>query len=812
MSAPDKAVFLSYASQDVAAALRISTALRAAGVEVWLDQEGGLVGGDAWDRKIREQIGSCTLFVPLISANTQARHEGYFRLEWKLAEDRSHLIAKGKPFIVPVSVDGTTERGALVPDAFLAVQWTRLPGGEAPAAFVVRVQKLLGGPSSESTTATTRPLDDAQGRRISAPASGPPVSSDLAVQNIAAPTVVGRPIEGAFETVVHLRPLWRRALPFAATAIATLLVAGLVAWRLWPTAASAPVNRFSYRLPDGQAFRGTGRHVLAVSPDGRRFVFHATGGLYVRSLGELEARVIPGTEGALSEPFFSPDGQSVGYAEARELKRIALNGGSPVVIGALGGRSSAAGASWAPDGTILFADEAAILRVPATGGTPVVLIPAPNGKRLMNPRLLPDGDTVLFTEGPRIGESRGEVGIVAQKISTGERKVLVEGGVDARYLATGHLVYVVGNVLMGVAFDARRLAVTGGAVRVVQGVMMSAAVTGMKAANYGVAADGTLVWVYSAVSGDSDVWQLALSDRAGKLTALALPPGPYDTPRASPDGTRVAVGVADPKEAHIAIYDLDGKTALRPLTFRGNNRYPVWSRDGERVTFQSDREGDRAIFWQLANGTGPAERLTKPEKDTAHVPASWSPKDETLLFAVVPTSDLRSPGALWTYARASGTAAPFGNVKAAAHSPMFSPDGRWVAYAISGNSGGIYIQPFPATGAQHQLPRLETEGLGNIPFWSPDSTILFYEYTATQFGAVTVTTQPTVAFGNSTQVPRSFPAGSASLPRAYDIMPDGRLIGRIAPGQATGADGAGQMEIRIVLNWTEELKRLVPVK
>ena len=143
-SAPRGAVFLSYASQDAEAARRIAEALRAVGVEVWFDQN-ELVGGDAWDAKIRGQISSCALFVPVISANTQARQEGYFRLEWKLAEDRSHLMAKGKAFIVPVSVDATTERGALVPDAFLAVQWMKLPGGETSPAFVARVQKLMGG-------------------------------------------------------------------------------------------------------------------------------------------------------------------------------------------------------------------------------------------------------------------------------------------------------------------------------------------------------------------------------------------------------------------------------------------------------------------------------------------------------------------------------------------------------------------------------------------------------------------------------------------------------------------------------------------
>jgi TolB-like protein/Flp pilus assembly protein TadD len=143
------AVFLSYASQDADAARRIADALRAADVEVWFDQS-ELRGGDAWDQKIRRQIKECALFVPIISASTQARHEGYFRLEWHLAEQRSHLIARGRPFIVPVTVDQTNDANALVPDAFLAVQWMRLAGGEASAAFCERVKKLLAGDSAEA--------------------------------------------------------------------------------------------------------------------------------------------------------------------------------------------------------------------------------------------------------------------------------------------------------------------------------------------------------------------------------------------------------------------------------------------------------------------------------------------------------------------------------------------------------------------------------------------------------------------------------------------------------------------------------------
>lgn len=145
MSAPSPAaVFVSYASQDAEVARRICDALRAAGIEVWFDQN-ELVGGDAWDRKIRSQIRDCTLFLPIISASTQARLEGYFRLEWKLAEDRSHLMAKGKPFLVPVVIDATNERDARVPDSFLAVQWTRLPDGETSDKFCTRLKHLLAG-------------------------------------------------------------------------------------------------------------------------------------------------------------------------------------------------------------------------------------------------------------------------------------------------------------------------------------------------------------------------------------------------------------------------------------------------------------------------------------------------------------------------------------------------------------------------------------------------------------------------------------------------------------------------------------------
>ncbi|MBC7369156.1 MAG: TIR domain-containing protein [Undibacterium sp.] len=207
MSEENKAVFLSYASQDTPAVERIADALRAAGVEVWFDKN-ELVGGDAWDAKIRGQIASCALFVPVISAATQARGEGYFRLEWKLAVDRSHLMAHDQPFLLPVVVDATPDAAARVPPEFRAVQWTRLPGGETPAKFCARVGKLLGGdpagpiggraPGSDVGAS----LDGARGRGRAAPR---PKSS----RSWLVPAILG----GAVLVALALWQPWKNSAP-----------------------------------------------------------------------------------------------------------------------------------------------------------------------------------------------------------------------------------------------------------------------------------------------------------------------------------------------------------------------------------------------------------------------------------------------------------------------------------------------------------------------------------------------------------------------------------------------------------------------
>jgi TolB-like protein/predicted Zn-dependent protease len=194
MSEATKAVFLSYASQDAEAAKRICEALRAAGVEVWFDQS-ELVGGDAWDQKIRRQIKECALLIPIISAATQARTEGYFRLEWRLADQRTHLMAKGRPFLLPVVIDDTRDADAHVPDSFAEVQWTRLPGGETSPAFASRVKKLLigeivAGVADPGPPAPPRPATSSKRPRWLAPVIGGAVVALLAL-------VISRPWEQA---------------------------------------------------------------------------------------------------------------------------------------------------------------------------------------------------------------------------------------------------------------------------------------------------------------------------------------------------------------------------------------------------------------------------------------------------------------------------------------------------------------------------------------------------------------------------------------------------------------------------------------
>jgi Tol biopolymer transport system component len=305
-----------------------------------------------------------------------------------------------------------------------------------------------------------------------------------------------------------------------------------------------------------------------------------------------------------------------------------------------------------------------------------------------------------------------------------------------------------------------------------------------------------------------------LGDGRSDAVALKVAPGSYTHPRVSPDGRVLAVGRGDGANASdIWTYDLSGTAEMRRLTFDGRNRFPVWSGDSRRVTFQSSRDGAGGIFWQAADGSGAPTRLTTAANGEEHVPEAWSRDGTRLLFSVL--KELRY--SLWVFTPEGRKVEPFGTVTSAERlSATFSPDGRWVAYASTAASGalrsqdrGVFVEPFPSTGEKHQAPKLV---LDYHPVWSPDGSRLFYVPAAARpTVSVAVTTRPSVSFGAPVELPRHpRPAIVSNGIRGYDVLPDGRFLSLIPEGGDPTT--AAPNEIRVVLNWTEELKRLVPTK
>jgi serine/threonine-protein kinase len=431
-----------------------------------------------------------------------------------------------------------------------------------------------------------------------------------------------------------------------------------------------------------------------------------------------------------------------------------------------------------------------------------------DGEEAHGPQILPGGQLVLFTLATGTARDRWDRGrIVVQSLASGVRTTLVDGGSDARYFATGHIVYALSGVLYAVPFDTQRLAVTGAAVPIVEGVSRA---TGNQtgAAHFSVSETGSLIYIPGppdASAGLGETMQLGLIDRKGVIEPLPLPPDAYQMPRVSPDGTRMAFGTDDGKEAIVWIYPLLGKAPRRRLTFGGNNRFPIWSADGKRIVFQSDRDGDAALFWQPADGGGTAERLTTPMGSTSHVPESWSPHGDRLLYSVETQGDI----ALWVFSVQDRKATPYGDVRSTTPiAATFSPDGRWVAYASTDREKQtVYVQPFPATGAKYQLV---AKGLDtpSHPVWSPDGKELFYNPRPLGLEVVSVSTTPTFAFGNSVPVPRPFQLTPPEQRRAYDITPGGKFVARISATRTQY--GAQAPHIQVVVNWFEELRERVP--
>jgi serine/threonine-protein kinase len=601
-------------------------------------------------------------------------------------------------------------------------------------------------------------------------------------------------------------PLWK----FFAVALATTVIvgslAGFIVWRLTRTS-SAQVVRFSLALPANQRFTNAGRHMLAISADGRQIAYVANGKLFVKRLSEAEAAPVKGTEleaisdSGITNPVFSPDGLFTAYYRVAEraIKKVASTGGTPTTICTA---TNPLGMTWEASGILFSQQDTGIMRVSADGGQPELLAGL-KGEVAHDPQLLPGGRSLLFTVVPIAGLPPR---IVLQSLGSGQRRSLIEDAADARYVATGHLVFFRNGVLFAAPFDVRREAVTGATVSVVEGVRRNIGGVG-GAAQFAVSDDGSLVYVPGSTF-LSTQRVLRRVDRTGAQEAVSVAGGAYTSPRISPDGRWLAVGTDDGSDASVWLYELSGASSIRRLTLSGRNRYPVWAADSTRVTFQSDRNGDAGIFSQPIDG-GPAERLTKPEPGASHIPESWAPDGKTLLFDVVRDGAF----SLHAYIRAEQQIRPLGVESMFMPSAVFSPDGQWIAYyhrPPGSTSGSLIVQSFSSPFTTHEV----YNGGGIHPFWSRWHGQLQLLYRLpNRLESVDVTTGQAIGFGKVTEYRwRQLPGDSPEVARVMDPMPDGEHF--IAVDQPVDGDSRapGGEIIQVVLGWFEELKAHVPTR
>jgi serine/threonine-protein kinase len=536
--------------------------------------------------------------------------------------------------------------------------------------------------------------------------------------------------------------------------------------------------------------------VVALSPDGSQVVYAANNSLWLRPVEQLQAIQVAGTEAEARGPFFSADGQSIGFWATGQLKKVSVSGGAPVILAEV--PANPRGASWGADDMVLYGQPEGIMRVPGASGTPELLIPVEQGEVIHGPQMLPGDEWVLFTLRAS-GVSWDEAEIVAQSTVTGERTVLVSGGRDGRYVRTGHLVYGLNGVLFAVPFDVGSRRVTGGPVPLVEGVRSATGGGTAAAVQFSVSTNGSLAYVPGSAAGVQRT--LVWVDREGREEPINVPPRAYTYARLAPDGSRIALDSRD-EENDIWIWDLMRET-LQRLTFDpGLNRGPSWTPDSQRIAFTAQRDGTENIYWQAADGSGTAELISESELPRA--PKSFTADSTRMLF----TQPLAPPYDIGVITVDSERQVEMLlETQFSEANGELSPDGEWLTYQ-SNESGQdeIYLRPFPDVDSSR---RQVSTGGGSRPLWSRDGSELFYYVGPGTIMAVPIQLGAELILGRPEVIIQGSYATPLNTGRHYDVSLDGQRFLLLRDAGDTSADAAAPQVI-LVQNWFEELKERVP--
>jgi Tol biopolymer transport system component len=603
-------------------------------------------------------------------------------------------------------------------------------------------------------------------------------------------------------TVAQAAAVPKSKLWAVAAGLAVLLIAAL--WAPWRATRpiERPLVRLDVDLGPNVSLGGYSGADAIISPDGTRLVYMSQGRLFTRRLDQPNTTELAGTQGAYA-PFFSPDGQWVAFFSSGKLQKISVDGGPPI---ALCNTGAGMGGSWGEDGNIIASlrSPGGLSRIPSVGGAPTPVTELQTGEVTHRwPQILPGGKAVLFTANAT-GNGFSEANIEVMSLADHRTKTLVRGGAFGRYLPSGHLVYVNRGTLFAVPFDVNRLEVRGTPVPMLDQVGSDA----YGAAQFDFSQTGTLI--YRGGEAGSGLLTVQWLDSDGKMQPLLAKPGPYLRPHLSPDGQRLALEIPQGAERDVWIYELQRDTMTR-LTFGAGGAVavgPVWSPDARYIAF----EGRDGILLTRSDGAGKPQPLTQSKN--LQVPFSFAPDGKRLALHeqkpsggfVLWTVPLESDGA----GLRAGKPEIFLQDAFDDRHPMFSPDGRWLAYT-SNQSGDyqVYVRAFPDKGGKWQI---SSDG-GAYPVWSRNGRELFFRSNDNRIMVAAYTVKGDSFVADKPRVwseKRLADFGTVGIAN-YDLAPDGKRVVALMPAESAQGQQA-QSHVIFLMNWFDEVRRRVPAE